>query len=1372
MSVDLRCPKCKHFFRLKDEHVGKMVRCPNCQTVVSGGKLRATSSGTRKERLCSSSLQPRGTGSLRNRHVLIYSLLGLLALGASVARAEAARTVLLPADCVVSFPAEWREVRTLRGGTGVVSFSPGWELLVLGGEDWKVKLWDVVTGKEVCTLKGYCHASSVCFSPDGALLASSGNGGTVKLWDVATGQQARTLEGRRLSIRSVLFSPDGTLLASGTSRGIVKLWDVATGREVRISNGHGGSVLSVSFSSDGKLLASGSQDHTVKLWDVATGQEVRTLKGHSSWVTSVRFSPDGTLLASGSRDKTVKLWEVATGKEVRMLEGHAGAVKSVSFSPDGTLLASGSRDKTVKLWDVATGQEVRTLSAHSGYVRSVSFSPDGKLLASGSEDETVKLWDVTMGQEVRAMRVHVFVGERFLHSYHSTNRSSSFSAFYAVVSRIAHMASRDDLASLVRDNPGYSMLLTQEMLRECVHDRPLNQRKLDLAGTLARLCRKIHGDGSLVDLVQRVNGFTPEQIEQSRGLTFLAAAHLFTSGDDEAVQEVVQAAPGYASLFVAECIIRGWTKDFRPLPPDAPPVLKKLDDPRVQPIAFAKRVAGAFERCYGDNSLMTATEIAERAPVVKGDAQCLWADGAYEDARRITRCAVQLASSLGCERAKVRSLVAAAEVYRQRADMAKAVKLLDQARRIAERTGDSGGQASVIAQRALLLAGTDKEEQVVASLREAVRRAEEAGEEADAGRFLASLASALLARGDYEAAKQVAYTALSAAGKLGEDGHSAAVAALYVVGKAEAATGHPAKAVDWLKRSIERGSKARTAAWRWEALFAIGQCYEKMASAGDADDASKRMSIFNAARHYEMALKAVEAWRGGIAQEEHKAIFSEDKADLYEALVRVCLKRGRASEAAAFAERGKGAAFLDRFGARSLKRRKARLEQEKRDLTTILDLAKAGKRPPEHLRDLYKRGSQISPGVHAPLSAVPKALKACDMAIKRLGSVDWAKVKSPFNLAVRTFKPKTEVLEYYLGKELACAFLLGRHSPKAIRIQAKPDEIAKLIDEFRAAAVESLTAQKLQSEAYREPLSKLYTLLVEPFEKELAGAEMVYIVPHGVLHYLPFQALIDRDGKYLIEKVNIAYTPSLNVLRHCRAANMGNRESLLAVANPDTGWDPLPATEKEAAAVSALFKGHAQVTTGADATEKLVKDKAPQFDVLTFPTHGEMVWKEPTKSNLRFTPGEGEDGRWTVQEIFEMDLKANLVALSACETGLAGGYAGKLPEADDFVGLTRAFMFAGAPSVVGSLWKVADDSAVTLMSEFFTNWKTRGMDKAEALRAAQLAMIRGEVNLGMVVRGTGGMATVDAAKVQAETGANLGRHPYFWAPFVLIGDYK
>jgi CHAT domain-containing protein len=114
-----------------------------------------------------------------------------------------------------------------------------------------------------------------------------------------------------------------------------------------------------------------------------------------------------------------------------------------------------------------------------------------------------------------------------------------------------------------------------------------------------------------------------------------------------------------------------------------------------------------------------------------------------------------------------------------------------------------------------------------------------------------------------------------------------------------------------------------------------------------------------------------------------------------------------------------------------------------------------------------------------------------------------------------------------------------------------------------------------------------------------------------------------------------------------------------------------------------------------------------------------------------------------VKEIFQLDLKAGLVVLSACETGL-----GKLSTGDELVGLTRAFIYAGTPTVVASLWKVQDMSTTELMASFYKNLRT--MNKVEALRQAQLGLIRNQ----------------DAA------GSLPTSHPYFWAPFILVGDGK
>jgi CHAT domain-containing protein len=144
----------------------------------------------------------------------------------------------------------------------------------------------------------------------------------------------------------------------------------------------------------------------------------------------------------------------------------------------------------------------------------------------------------------------------------------------------------------------------------------------------------------------------------------------------------------------------------------------------------------------------------------------------------------------------------------------------------------------------------------------------------------------------------------------------------------------------------------------------------------------------------------------------------------------------------------------------------------------------------------------------------------------------------------------------------------------------------------------------------------------------------------------------------------------------------------------------------------------------------------------------------------------GDEGRLQVREVFGMDLKASLVVLSGCETGL-----GKVSSGDDLVGLTRAFIYAGTPSVVASLWKVDDASTAHLMSSFYRNLKTKS--KVEALRQAQLEMIRGKASGKLLAqRGVGGVGKLG----KPPTGRSLSQdsisvsHPYFWAPFILVGD--
>jgi CHAT domain-containing protein len=192
------------------------------------------------------------------------------------------------------------------------------------------------------------------------------------------------------------------------------------------------------------------------------------------------------------------------------------------------------------------------------------------------------------------------------------------------------------------------------------------------------------------------------------------------------------------------------------------------------------------------------------------------------------------------------------------------------------------------------------------------------------------------------------------------------------------------------------------------------------------------------------------------------------------------------------------------------------------------------------------------------------------------------------------------------------------------------------------------------------------------------------------------------------------------------------------------------------------------VLLGKQATKLKAKESASGYDILHFAAHAELKGEDPLSSAILLAKSGGDEGRLQVREVFEMDLNASLVVLSGCETGL-----GKLSTGDELVGLTRAFIYAGTPSVVASLWKVDDASTAHLMSSFYRNLKTKS--KVESLRQAQLEMIRGKVSGELLAqRGVGGIGRLgQASPAQSLSQKSISvSHPYFWAPFILVGDSK
>jgi WD40 repeat protein/transcriptional regulator with XRE-family HTH domain len=289
------------------------------------------------------------------------------------------------------------------GGILSVDLSSDGKLLVAGGTDGAVRLWQVADGKLLWVGKQHSNwVFSVAFSPNNKQIASGSGDSTVRLWDVNTGEQLNCLRGICNEINAIAFSPTGCTLVIGGSEQQAKLVDVDTGKLLHTLQGHNGSrILAVVFSPDGQTVLTGSTDNTLKLWDVDAGYCLKTFFGHTDGVRSLVFSPNGETIASGSIDCTIKLWQVDSGQCWQTLTGHQRMILDLAFSPEGSILTSASLDSTLRLWQIDVGRCLCLLVGHNKPVWSLVYNPDGRTIVSGGDDYAIKFWDAETGQCIK-----------------------------------------------------------------------------------------------------------------------------------------------------------------------------------------------------------------------------------------------------------------------------------------------------------------------------------------------------------------------------------------------------------------------------------------------------------------------------------------------------------------------------------------------------------------------------------------------------------------------------------------------------------------------------------------------------------------------------------------------------------------------------------------------------------------------------------------------------------------------------------------------------------------------------------------------------------------------------------------------------------
>jgi len=482
------------------------------------------------------------------------------------------------------------------------------------------------------------------------------------------------------------------------------------------------------------------------------------------------------------------------------------------------------------------------------------------------------------------------------------------------------------------------------------------------------------------------------------------------------------------------------------------------------------------------------------------------------------------------------------------------------------------------------------------------------------------------------------------------------------------------------------------------------------------------------------AMAMVETVRARLVPADFfKQQFSLAQGELYTRAIALQTRAGRHADALMTAELARSRAFVDLLATR--------------DLPLPPAVAAAGS-------GLHEAPSSID-GLSLVLRGGDAA--AVPAAGDQLSSHASVPAASDSELIATARRLRSTLVAYWVASDRVFIWVVSGDG--TVRASQVPVRMSRLQDLVRAATplVDS------RGDSAVRPWRELHGLLIKPIRAVLphAPGALLTIVPHGPLMSLPFAGLQDEKGRYLLEDYTLHYAPGGAVLQFTAARrHAASRQGrILLVSDPvpptlsslDRPLPRLPGARAESRAIGRLIP-RPRVTALEDAAagEGAVRAAAAGKSVLHFATHAVVRDDDPFSSFLAVGQTGEDDGLLTAREIYGLRLDADLVVLSACRSG-SGRVIG-----DGIATFARAFIYAGAPSIVASLWDVADEPTNRLLPQFYRAW-LGGASKARALRAAQLRLL----------------SDLRAGKVRIETPAglvSLPEHPVFWAGFALIGE--
>lgn len=501
------------------------------------------------------------------------------------------------------------------------------------------------------------------------------------------------------------------------------------------------------------------------------------------------------------------------------------------------------------------------------------------------------------------------------------------------------------------------------------------------------------------------------------------------------------------------------------------------------------------------------------------------------------------------------------------------------------------------------------------------------------------------------------------------------------------------------------------------ALLALNSMGKLAVRSGDSTKATKL---------FKQAIAITEHTRAPLAGEEFRMAFLDGKLEPYENLVKIYLSEKKFRDAFLYVEKGRSRALLESIGNEPA-------------ATNIQDeFGRRAERLREDLNWYYGRAARTSPEAAKALSAkIRKSERELSTVLRRVESTrkiePESRGKSSKGIDIPNLQAhlgSTQALIEFVNIDgILSAFVLTDSKFEYFPDLASENEIYLLLEQLRfqfgtlrygRKALGSFAAQLTQRAKVN--LNALHEKLVRPFEKSFQDRDLV-IVPAGVLHYVPFNALYDT-AHYLIESRSITHSPAASIWQTLASKEEPKFKQALLIGFAD---ESAPQVENEVLAIKEIFPT-AKCFTGDQATFSNFRDNAAKSDVIHLACHGQFRADNPLYSSLHLA-----DGRITVRDVAQQRLSARHVSLSACETGLSKVFAG-----EEIIGLARGFLSAGVRSILLSLWTVNDEATMRLMTAFYANLQ-RGCTISASLRLAQINFIE------------------------------QGEHPYYWAPFILIG---